>query len=224
MGVYLLAIKKKSNTIHTVDFSLASSLSHSISAWLTLRQKVHFRNLQNHSALEKIQTLGLCRLGMREVSVQFTTVPAKGPQRGCSLCHREISCITFELHFHHASYPLAPCSARCRILLLGELLAWEIAWEASPLARPAPPSLTSWIQFYLACQSSSSFSLLFLFFRFRATQYTCMLLRYLLEPKPDKEKVVMKLKKLESSVSTGRKCKYPVSPGPVGPGLDPRAL
>lgn len=40
---------------------------------------------------------------------------------------------------------------------------------------------------------------------FRATQYTCMLLRYLLEPKPDKEKVVMKLKKLESSVSTGRK-------------------
>ncbi|XP_054433541.1 peroxisomal membrane protein 11A [Pteronotus mesoamericanus] len=38
----------------------------------------------------------------------------------------------------------------------------------------------------------------------RATQYTCMLLRYLLEPKADKE-VVMKLKKLESSVSTGRK-------------------
>nr|XP_005908897.1 PREDICTED: peroxisomal membrane protein 11A isoform X2 [Bos mutus] len=41
---------------------------------------------------------------------------------------------------------------------------------------------------------------------FRATQYTCMLLRYLLEPKADNEKVVMKLKKLESSVSTGRKC------------------
>ncbi|XP_008571191.1 PREDICTED: peroxisomal membrane protein 11A-like [Galeopterus variegatus] len=41
---------------------------------------------------------------------------------------------------------------------------------------------------------------------FRATQYTCMLLRYLLEPKAGKEKVVMKLKKLESSVSTGRKC------------------
>uniref|UniRef100_A0A8C3WMR8 Peroxisomal biosis factor 11 alpha n=1 Tax=Catagonus wagneri TaxID=51154 RepID=A0A8C3WMR8_9CETA len=40
---------------------------------------------------------------------------------------------------------------------------------------------------------------------FRATQYTCMLLRYLLEPKADKEKVVMKLKRLESSVSTGRK-------------------
>ncbi|XP_054569385.1 peroxisomal membrane protein 11A isoform X3 [Eptesicus fuscus] len=40
---------------------------------------------------------------------------------------------------------------------------------------------------------------------FRATQYTCMLLRYLLEPKADKEKVVMKLKKLESSVSSGRK-------------------
>ncbi|XP_022366857.1 peroxisomal membrane protein 11A isoform X2 [Enhydra lutris kenyoni] len=40
---------------------------------------------------------------------------------------------------------------------------------------------------------------------FRATQYTCMLLRYLLEPKAGKEKVVMKLKKLETSVSTGRK-------------------
>ncbi|KAI5237310.1 Peroxisomal Membrane Protein 11A [Manis pentadactyla] len=40
---------------------------------------------------------------------------------------------------------------------------------------------------------------------FRATQCTCMLLRYLLEPKAGKEKVVMKLKKLESSVSTGRK-------------------
>ncbi|XP_059941414.1 peroxisomal membrane protein 11A-like isoform X2 [Mesoplodon densirostris] len=41
---------------------------------------------------------------------------------------------------------------------------------------------------------------------FRATKYTCMLLRYLLEPKADKEEVVMKLKKLESSVSTGHKC------------------
>ncbi|XP_029807265.1 peroxisomal membrane protein 11A isoform X2 [Suricata suricatta] len=40
---------------------------------------------------------------------------------------------------------------------------------------------------------------------FRATQYTCMLLSYLLEPKAGKENVVMKLKKLESSVSTGRK-------------------
>ncbi|XP_004455258.1 peroxisomal membrane protein 11A isoform X1 [Dasypus novemcinctus] len=40
---------------------------------------------------------------------------------------------------------------------------------------------------------------------FRATQYTCMLLRYLLEPKAGKEKVIMKLKNLESSVSTGRK-------------------
>ncbi|EHB18459.1 Peroxisomal membrane protein 11A [Heterocephalus glaber] len=39
---------------------------------------------------------------------------------------------------------------------------------------------------------------------FRATQYTCMLLRYLLEPKAG-EDVLMKLKKLESSVSTGRK-------------------
>nr|KAF6399412.1 peroxisomal biogenesis factor 11 alpha [Molossus molossus] len=42
---------------------------------------------------------------------------------------------------------------------------------------------------------------------FRATQYTCMLLRYLLEPKADKEELVMKLKKLESSVSTGRRYK-----------------
>ncbi|XP_048185606.1 peroxisomal membrane protein 11A [Perognathus longimembris pacificus] len=40
---------------------------------------------------------------------------------------------------------------------------------------------------------------------FRATQYACMLLRYLLEPKAGREKVVMKLKELESSVSTGRK-------------------
>ncbi|XP_069899349.1 peroxisomal membrane protein 11A isoform X1 [Dipodomys merriami] len=40
---------------------------------------------------------------------------------------------------------------------------------------------------------------------FRATQYTCMLLRYLLESKAGSEKLVMKLKKLESSVSSGRK-------------------
>ncbi|XP_062062652.1 peroxisomal membrane protein 11A-like [Lepus europaeus] len=39
----------------------------------------------------------------------------------------------------------------------------------------------------------------------RATQYTRMLLTYLLEPKAGKEEVVMKLKKLESRVSTGRK-------------------
>uniref|UniRef100_A0A4W2DLQ1 Peroxisomal biogenesis factor 11 alpha n=1 Tax=Bos indicus x Bos taurus TaxID=30522 RepID=A0A4W2DLQ1_BOBOX len=45
---------------------------------------------------------------------------------------------------------------------------------------------------------------------FRATQYTCTLLRYLLEPKADNEKVVMKLKKLESSVSTGRKCEMDI--------------
>lgn len=36
-----------------------------------------------------------------------------------------------------------------------------------------------------------------------------MLLRYLLESKAGKEAVVTKLKNLESSVSTGRKCKYP---------------
>ncbi|KFV84615.1 Peroxisomal membrane protein 11A, partial [Struthio camelus australis] len=39
----------------------------------------------------------------------------------------------------------------------------------------------------------------------RATQYTCMLLSYLLEHKADKEKLVMKLKQLESSMSSGRK-------------------
>ncbi|NXY87044.1 PX11A protein, partial [Alcedo cyanopectus] len=40
---------------------------------------------------------------------------------------------------------------------------------------------------------------------FRATQYTCMLLSYLIEHKADKEKLVMKLKQLESSMSSGRK-------------------
>ncbi|NXS25174.1 PX11A protein, partial [Mystacornis crossleyi] len=39
----------------------------------------------------------------------------------------------------------------------------------------------------------------------RATQYTCMLLRYLIENKADKKKLVMKLKQLESSMSSGRK-------------------
>ncbi|XP_008948430.1 PREDICTED: peroxisomal membrane protein 11A, partial [Merops nubicus] len=38
-----------------------------------------------------------------------------------------------------------------------------------------------------------------------ATQYTCMLLSYLIEHKADKEKLVMKLKQLESSMSSGRK-------------------
>ncbi|XP_041507125.1 peroxisomal membrane protein 11A isoform X1 [Microtus oregoni] len=40
---------------------------------------------------------------------------------------------------------------------------------------------------------------------FRATQHACMLLRYLLESRAGKEAVVTKLKRLESSVSTGRK-------------------
>ncbi|XP_064014191.1 peroxisomal membrane protein 11A [Pogoniulus pusillus] len=40
---------------------------------------------------------------------------------------------------------------------------------------------------------------------FRATQYTCMLLSYLIERKADKETLVMKLKQLESSMSSGRK-------------------
>ncbi|NXC55920.1 PX11A protein, partial [Aleadryas rufinucha] len=39
----------------------------------------------------------------------------------------------------------------------------------------------------------------------RATQYTCMLLSYLIENKADKKKLVMKLKQLESSMSSGRK-------------------
>ncbi|XP_032556296.1 peroxisomal membrane protein 11A [Chiroxiphia lanceolata] len=40
---------------------------------------------------------------------------------------------------------------------------------------------------------------------FRATQYTCMLLSYLIKNKADKKKLVMKLKQLESSMSSGRK-------------------
>nr|XP_006139343.1 peroxisomal membrane protein 11A [Pelodiscus sinensis] len=40
---------------------------------------------------------------------------------------------------------------------------------------------------------------------FRAIQYTCMLLSYLLASKADKEMVIMKLKQLESSMRSGRK-------------------
>ncbi|XP_032088325.1 peroxisomal membrane protein 11A [Thamnophis elegans] len=40
---------------------------------------------------------------------------------------------------------------------------------------------------------------------FRATQYSCMLLSYILERKSHREKVVMKLRLLESSMSSGRK-------------------
>ncbi|XP_070809854.1 peroxisomal membrane protein 11A isoform X2 [Pituophis catenifer annectens] len=40
---------------------------------------------------------------------------------------------------------------------------------------------------------------------FRATQYSCMLLSYILERKTHREKVVMKLRLLESSMSSGRK-------------------
>ncbi|XP_035747350.1 peroxisomal membrane protein 11A, partial [Egretta garzetta] len=43
------------------------------------------------------------------------------------------------------------------------------------------------------------------FFHSRAIQYTCMLLSYLIERKADTEKLVMKLKQLESSMSSGRK-------------------
>ncbi|XP_071610441.1 peroxisomal membrane protein 11A isoform X1 [Heliangelus exortis] len=39
----------------------------------------------------------------------------------------------------------------------------------------------------------------------RATQYTCMLLSYLIERKAGKKKLVTKLKQLESSMSSGRK-------------------
>ncbi|KAM5292194.1 peroxisomal membrane protein 11A [Ctenodactylus gundi] len=40
---------------------------------------------------------------------------------------------------------------------------------------------------------------------FRATQYACVLLRHVLEPKAGNEAVVLKIKNLESSVSAGRK-------------------
>ncbi|KAM4675094.1 LOW QUALITY PROTEIN: peroxisomal membrane protein 11A [Discoglossus pictus] len=40
---------------------------------------------------------------------------------------------------------------------------------------------------------------------FRATQYACMLLRYLLENKAGKENLVLKLKRVESNMSSGRK-------------------
>ncbi|KAM3922791.1 peroxisomal membrane protein 11A [Leptodactylus fuscus] len=40
---------------------------------------------------------------------------------------------------------------------------------------------------------------------FRATQYACMLLSYVLENKAGREKVVMKLKRVEANMSSGRK-------------------
>ncbi|KAG8575307.1 hypothetical protein GDO81_009508 [Engystomops pustulosus] len=40
---------------------------------------------------------------------------------------------------------------------------------------------------------------------FRATQYACMLLSYILENKAGREKLVMKLKHVESNMSSGRK-------------------
>ncbi|XP_069840667.1 peroxisomal membrane protein 11A [Dendropsophus ebraccatus] len=40
---------------------------------------------------------------------------------------------------------------------------------------------------------------------FRATQYACMLLSYVLENKAGREKVVMKLRRVESNMSSGRK-------------------
>ncbi|XP_069622310.1 peroxisomal membrane protein 11A isoform X2 [Ranitomeya imitator] len=40
---------------------------------------------------------------------------------------------------------------------------------------------------------------------FRATQYACMLLSYVLENKAGREKVVKKLKRVESNMSSGRK-------------------
>ncbi|XP_075714282.1 peroxisomal membrane protein 11A [Rhinoderma darwinii] len=40
---------------------------------------------------------------------------------------------------------------------------------------------------------------------FRATQYACMLLSYILENKAGREKVVMKLRRVESHMSSGRK-------------------
>nr|DBA31992.1 TPA: hypothetical protein GDO54_007744 [Pyxicephalus adspersus] len=40
---------------------------------------------------------------------------------------------------------------------------------------------------------------------FRATQYACMLLSYMLENKAGREKVVLKLRRVESNMSSGRK-------------------
>jgi len=42
-----------------------------------------------------------------------------------------------------------------------------------------------------------------------------MLLSYLIERKAEKEKLVMKLKQLESSMSSGRKSKYLLSSGEI---------
>ena len=47
-----------------------------------------------------------------------------------------------------------------------------------------------------------------------------MLLSYVIERKADKEKLVMKLKQLESSMSSGRKSKYLVSRG-ISPSCAP---
>uniref|UniRef100_A0A8C3BP50 Peroxisomal biogenesis factor 11 alpha n=1 Tax=Cairina moschata TaxID=8855 RepID=A0A8C3BP50_CAIMO len=41
----------------------------------------------------------------------------------------------------------------------------------------------------------------------RATQYTCMLLSYVLQRQAEKEELVLKLKQLEASMSSGRKSK-----------------
>ncbi|XP_054387838.1 peroxisomal membrane protein 11A isoform X1 [Pongo abelii] len=81
----------------------------------------------------------------------------------------------------------------------------EIAYDVTPAdSSSSPPNCSPGTErLVLSTQHSSEGSPLKR--NFGATQYTCMLLRYLLEPKAGKEKVVMKLKKLESSVSTGRK-------------------
>lgn len=50
--------------------------------------KVHFRNLQSRSALEKIKTVGLCRLSTREVSCRLALCQQKGLGRLFSVSSR----------------------------------------------------------------------------------------------------------------------------------------
>lgn len=162
---------------------------------------------------------------MREIFVQFTTLTISA-----SLCQQKafwgavlciiakFSFIIFVLHFCHVFHPW-PCGTTvAEFCSCKSCLHEKLSWKPCLWQDVISPSLTLWIRVYLV------YKLLIFFFHFRATQYTCMLLRYLLEPKAGKEKVVMKLKELESSVSTGRKCKYPVSCGTVAPGLDPQSL
>lgn len=89
--------------------------------------------------------------------------------------------------------------------------------------------LPSWV----SSQSKHSFTtvklhalptvwIVFIFFpHSRATQYACMMLSYMLEHKTGREKLVLKLKNLESSMSSGRKCKYVASKDVPSCPIDP---